>query len=71
MEDLREEWREEDDQLYMKIDERDDLRQQVEEIDKKTNNVYKLLQDHEAESVIHHAAIQAKFKEIDESLKDH
>ena len=43
MEDLRDEWLEEDGQLYMKIDERDDLRQQVEEIDKKTNNVYQLL----------------------------
>lgn len=47
MEDLRDEWKEEDGQLYVKVEERDDIMDQVTVADKKANNLLTLLQEHQ------------------------
>jgi len=46
MEDLREEWRIEDGETYVKIGEREKLQTQITETDSKANTLLKLLNEH-------------------------
>ncbi len=64
MEDLRDEWKEEDGQLYIKIEDRDNMNEQLNETDQKANALLKLLNEHKEFVANSQALNDSKLEEL-------